>query len=191
VSGGLLRAGLAAAAIVASAGPAAAERASEYTKLDGSNCSAWRTTAEASGERRCRGFGGIAVLIVSGDDRAAVSYGPKAAEEPAASVFFGPLNSAGDTVEWRGERAASGFRPDATIVRWSAADEEQGRQRRTILVVTRLRPGPVCHVAYIEGSLPNANALAREAADRLPNECPAEPPIMGPPGPGTRVLLGR
>jgi len=37
-----------------------------------------------------------------------------------------------------------------------------------MLAVTRLPPGPVCHVAYIDAAAnPNANDLAREAADEL------------------------
>jgi hypothetical protein len=35
-----------------------------------------------------------------------------------------------------------------------------------MLAVTRLAPGPVCHVAYIDVKAnPNANELARKAAD--------------------------
>lgn len=35
-----------------------------------------------------------------------------------------------------------------------------------MLVVTRLPPGPVCHVAYIDAiANPNSNELARKAAD--------------------------
>jgi hypothetical protein len=36
-----------------------------------------------------------------------------------------------------------------------------------ILVVTRLPPGPVCHVAYVDvAANKEANALARQAADQ-------------------------
>jgi hypothetical protein len=39
---------------------------------------------------------------------------------------------------------------------------------RPILVVTRLPPGPVCHVAYIDGQANrNANEVARQAADQF------------------------
>ena len=37
-----------------------------------------------------------------------------------------------------------------------------------MLVVTRLPPGPVCHVAYVDVKAnPNANELARKAADEF------------------------
>ena len=37
-----------------------------------------------------------------------------------------------------------------------------------MLVVTRLPPGPVCHVAYVDVKAnPDANELARKAADEV------------------------
>ena len=37
-----------------------------------------------------------------------------------------------------------------------------------MLAVTRLSPGPVCHVAYVDVQAnPNANELARTAADEI------------------------
>ena len=37
-----------------------------------------------------------------------------------------------------------------------------------MLAVTRLPPGPVCHVAYVDVQAnPNANELARKAADEI------------------------
>ena len=39
-----------------------------------------------------------------------------------------------------------------------------------MLVVTRLPPGPVCHVAYVDVQAnPNANEIAREAASKARN----------------------
>lgn len=40
-----------------------------------------------------------------------------------------------------------------------------------MLAVTRLPPGPVCHVAYIDGQTNrNANELARQAADEFAHD---------------------
>ena len=37
-----------------------------------------------------------------------------------------------------------------------------------LMVVTRLPPGPVCHVAYVDvRANPNPNELARKAADEI------------------------
>ncbi len=59
------------------------------------------------------------------------------------------------------------------IQRWHIADnddpEKNGRPKsKQMLVVTRLPPGAVCHVAYIDVTAnPQANELARKAADEL------------------------
>ena len=73
------------------------------------------------------------------------------------------------TVEWR----MAGNKPFAIIQRWLIADnadrDAKDRPRdKAMLAVTRLPPGPVCHVAYVDvAANPNANALARKAADQL------------------------
>jgi len=61
----------------------------------------------------------------------------------------------------------------AMIQRWHLADiqdeDKDGRPNtKQMLAVTRLSPGPVCHVAFVDVKAnPNANELAREAADTL------------------------
>ena len=112
------------------------------------------------------------VLISEDDLRETVSVGRNraaASKEPAAEAWFGPFNSTTNTVEWR---AVDG-KPFAIIQRWQIADNtDQDKDGRPIakpmLAVTRLPPGPVCHVAYIDGQANrNANELARQAADEI------------------------
>ena len=112
------------------------------------------------------------VLIAEDDLRETVSVGRNRAaadEEPAAQARFGPFNSTTTTVEWR---TANG-KPFAIIQRWHIADnsdeDKDGRPiANPMLVVTRLPPGPVCHVAYIDAQAnPNPNELARKAADQF------------------------
>ena len=89
--------------------------------------------------------------------------------EPAARAGFGPFNSANGTVEWR----AIDGKPFAIIQRWLIADndapDKKGRPTdKGLLVVTRLPPGAVCHVAYVDvAANPNPNELARKAADEI------------------------
>lgn len=125
---------------------------------------------DGSTTRICPGKDGLMVLIAEDDLREVVSVGSNrkvAAEEPAAKRWFAPFNSSETTVEWR----AAGARPFAIIQRWHIADgadpDKEGRPNtKAMLVVTRLPPGPVCHVAYVDAiANPNANALARQAAD--------------------------
>ena len=122
--------------------------------------------------RVCPGKDGLIVLISEDDLREAVSVGRNrlgASREPAAQSWFGPFNSTTNTVEWR---SANG-RPFAIIQRWHIADNaDQDKSGRPIakpmLAVTRLSPGPVCHVAYVDVQAnPDANELARRAADDL------------------------
>ncbi len=125
---------------------------------------------DGSSTRVCPGKSGLVVLINEGDLREVVSVGRNraaAAREPAAQAWFGPFSSTGDTVEWR----AAGSKPFAIIQRWQIADNSEQDKRggpvsRAMLAVTRLPPGEVCHVAYVDvAANPNANELARQAAD--------------------------
>lgn len=127
---------------------------------------------DGSATRVCPGKSGLVVLISEDDLREIVSVGRNraaAAREPAAESWFGPFNSTAHTVEWR---AADGV-PFAIIQRWLIADnsapDKTGRPTtKPMLAVTRLPPGAVCHVAYIDGQANrNANELARQAADEF------------------------
>jgi hypothetical protein len=145
---------------------------STYTSTAPKDCRQIGKPSELDGSttRVCPGKAGLVVLISEDDLREIVSVGRNrkvAAEEPAAQVWFGPFNSSENTVEWR----AAGAKPFAIIQRWHIADgtdlDKQGRPNtKAMLVVTRLPPGPVCHVAYVDAiANPNANELARKAAD--------------------------
>jgi hypothetical protein len=145
---------------------------STYTSTAPKDCSQVGKPSELDGSttRVCPGKAGLIVLIAEDDLREVVSVGRNrraAAEEPAAKVWFHPFNSSEPTIEWR----ADGAKPFAIIQRWHIADgadlDKQGRPNtKAMLAVTRLPPGPVCHVAYVDAvANPNANALARQAAD--------------------------
>jgi hypothetical protein len=120
----------------------------------------------------CPGKSGLVVVISEDDLRQTVSVGPNraaASKEPAAEVWFAPFNSTAPTLEWR---AVDG-KPFAIIQRWLIADNNDldkggSPTSKPMLAVTRLPPGPVCHVAYIDGQANrNANELARQAADEF------------------------
>jgi hypothetical protein len=145
---------------------------SQYSSTAPKDCRQIGKPSELDGSttRVCKGKDGLVVLIAEDDLREIVSVGRNrkaAAEEPAAKVWFGPFNSSETTVEWRTAAA----KPFAIIQRWHIADgtdpDKQGRPNtKAMLVVTRLPPGPVCHVAYIDAiANPNSNELARKAAD--------------------------
>lgn len=127
---------------------------------------------DGSTKRVCPGKADLVVSISEDDLRETVSVGRNRAaaeKEPAAQSWFGPFNSTTPTVEWR---AVDG-KPFAIIQRWHIADnsdpDKEGRPTaKPMLAVTRLPPGEVCHVAYIDAQAnANPNELARKAADEL------------------------
>lgn len=120
----------------------------------------------------CPGMGQLIVLNTEGDLREAVSVGrtrAAAEKEPAAQRWFGPFSSTSNTIEWRHPKGGAPF---AIIQRWHLADNEDpdanNRPRtKQLLVVTRLPPGPVCQVAYVDVTAnADANEIARRAANK-------------------------
>jgi hypothetical protein len=155
--------------------PASAQTfSSSYTSTAPKDCrvTSAGTEVDDSTIRTCPGKGGLVVLISEDDLRETVSVGRNRAaakKEPAAQVWFGPFNSTEHTIEWR----AMNGKPFAIIQRWHIADtsdeDKAGRPiAKPMLAVTRLPPGQVCHVAYIDAQAnPNPNELARKAADEF------------------------
>ena len=156
--------------------PAKAESyASAYASTAPRDCRTIGKPSELDGSttRVCPGKAGLVVLISEDDLREIVSVGRNraaAAKEPAAETWFGPFNSTTSTIEWRNLDG----RPFAIIQRWHIADnDEQDKEGRPVtkamLVVTRLPPGAVCHVAYIDVKAnPNANQLAARSPTNSP-----------------------
>ena len=145
---------------------------SSYTSTAPKDCRTIGKPENGSTTQVCPGKSGLVVVISEDDLRQTVSVGPDraaASKEPAAEAWFAPFNSTANTVEWR---AVDG-KPFAIIQRWLIADNNDLDKAGTptskpVLAVTRLPPGPVCHVAYIDGQANrNANELARQAADEF------------------------
>jgi hypothetical protein len=164
--------------ICAGAGPISTASAqtigSLYTSTAPGDCrvSGAGNRVDDSTTRFCPGKAGLGVLVSEDDLRETVSVGRSraaAASEPAARAWFGPFNSSHPTVEWR----AQDGKPFAIIQRWhlddNADEDKNGRPTaKPMLVVTRLPPGPVCHVAYVDVTAnPDANERARKAADEF------------------------
>lgn len=178
-----------AACLAFAALPAVAQApASAYSNLK-SGCRAHVLDDESgAGVSICPGRGGLLVVVSEDDIRQTVSFGVSEAaarREPAAAAFFGPPSFAHDIVEWR----SRGGRPFAAIQRWSIGEE--GKNRISVLIVTRLPPGPVCHVAYIDARAnADANARAREAADTRAAgfDCTEKASFVGARGPGLPEL---
>jgi hypothetical protein len=173
----LLKIATIALALGAFAGDAQAEElVSQYTSADVKKCRKFHSVkidaeTEHAAAWVCKGLAGYVVVVSEDDLRTTVSVGrtiKAAGAEPAASQGFASFNSTHNTIEWRSRK---GGKPFAIIQRWSVStyDEKADKSKSNqMLIVTRLPPGPVCHVAHIDvPGNKDANAVARKAADEL------------------------
>lgn len=155
------------AALLVIAGPVAAANSSRYTPFDVKACKRLSPAAaegdgDFSGVFECPGLPGFPVTFAEGDLRSMVAFGRNGQNHCAFRQTFSGFNSVGDRVEWR----LSKGKPVATIFRWRVSyDPEDSTKTKTWLVVSKLENGNSCHMAYVEGSLPDANAKARAIAD--------------------------
>ena len=115
----------------------------------------------------CPGYKGYPLRISEGDLRFTIAYGFNIDGEPGRSQSLGPFNHLGPKLEWRLSNASGRWLPVATIVRYFTQNQETLKESNEVLVVTQLLEGQTCHIAYIDAlANPNANELAREAADK-------------------------
>jgi hypothetical protein len=154
---------LAACAFASIASAAHAQRpaaiTSAYTNLDIDRCRELRRVEEGgSVEWSCPGYGGIPLWVAVGDER----YDIDARRSNGAFESTSPFNEPGDRVEWR----LRGGRPFAIIYRLRLfGDEARPRSQLAVKSVGQGRRQG-CLVAWVDAAAPNANALAREQADR-------------------------
>lgn len=158
------------------AGAASAqEYESTYTRID-EGCAEFEHPDEPVWDTTCGGHANWQVLFATGEHGSASAYRSPAGRDsdymnPPMRGLFGHY---GDVIEWR----LDGSTPFATIHRYhndtpEMMDPDNAGSWQT-LVVTALQPDTpeiACPVAYIDASsLPNANELARQAADLLASE---------------------
>ncbi len=148
---------------------AAESSTSAYTRFDSDTCRHEAGTEEEDyGSWHCAGYRGIPMLLGAGDQRMFVTFGQSAADNLAGGETFPGFNSVyKGTVEWR--LAAGEPRPFATILQWNVMVGGDGPKPASgrVLVVTRLGPGGICHVGYVDvgANAGKANVLARRIAD--------------------------
>lgn len=120
---------------------------------------------EAGATYFCHGVDGTPFLITEGDLRMSVTFGGVGPGSQPPFQSFQSFNSLGELIEWRMEGGAA----VATILRWHI-DPGDGSKPGQVLVVSKVGKGqtPGCVVAYVDAlANPDANELAREAADRI------------------------
>lgn len=173
-------------AILALSAPACAQAGeggndSAYVRVF-DNCTTYQAEDEPVHFSDCTGLAGWTVHIVAGEHGAAVAYSQRGKEAqwrenpPRAAIF----QDLGQVMEWRLDGSGAPF---ATIYR-SIFTGYQAGEGGQYLTVAALRPEGelgACHVAYVEAAQqPNANQIARDAADYLAPDwqCGVEEPIV-------------
>jgi hypothetical protein len=164
------RCGLALLLLGAMARAAPAGESSAYREIKLERQCAYEPESGGAGRGgwRCAGYRGITVEIGAQDARTHLSFGPKPWEEKAGrQTLSRPNKFDGGVIEWRLDGEGKAF---ATITRWKAqrpSDRPFRPYSGAVLVVTRLGPGGVCHVGYVDARVNSgAEALAREIADK-------------------------
>ncbi|MBD0318745.1 MAG: hypothetical protein ICV87_00320 [Gemmatimonadetes bacterium] len=139
---------------------------SVYSSLDVRTCRLLSKHAETGATlHRCPGVGGYALQVADDDARMSVNVvAPGGRVYPLSywGVVTSAFSSLGPRAEWR----VRGTRPHALIVRVNANEDPANPERVTsYLAVARVTPRGACVTDRIRPSA-NANALARQAADR-------------------------
>ena len=149
----------------------AQEASSVYTGLDLGKCLILTTEEEAEenqgAEWVCEGHNRVVVWIAEGDLRYFLGYGSRGRDQCGYRQTLAPFHTVHTTLEWR----LKGGEPVATILRYFIDMDGQKSQH---LVVTKLGDGEACHMAVVDASQPNANALARQAADQYAEDFDCE-----------------
>ncbi|KKB07758.1 hypothetical protein [Devosia chinhatensis] len=161
LAGSLLTLGASAVPILALSGAVSA-----YTDLDLDQCLVLDAD-DFGASWACPGYKGYPVMVQEGDLRFSLRYGFNVDKNDAGFQTLPPFNELGSTLEWRLSNASGRWMPIATIVRYHTADPETGVNKGQVLVVTQIKEGDTCHIAYVDAlANEDANELARQAADK-------------------------
>ncbi len=149
-------------------GVPAADIESAYTSLDLDKCRKLTPAGEAEAQQGaewvCPGYNGREVWVAEGDLRFFVGFGPDGDEQCSYSQTLSRFHNIHTTLEWRLRRQNGRMEPFATILRYFV---EADGVKEQYLVVSRLDGDQACQMAFISTGQPNANQLARDAADRF------------------------
>lgn len=159
---------------------AASDIVSVYGKYDDSQCEDLAELARFPGDhiQRCKTSAGIDVVIREEKARSShsygpnyyVGYGPSGEKQIAMTQTVEFSESVNGVVEFRMKKGAK--QPFAAIQRvytklYQPHNDDEIAEGQ-VLVVTKIEGDEACHMAYIDvGSQPNANELARKAADGM------------------------
>jgi hypothetical protein len=154
---------------------------SAYTDLDIDQCLVLEAD-DFGASWACPGYKGFPLMVQEGDLRFSLSYGFNPKANSAGFQTLPPFNNLGGKIEWRLSNAKGYWFPIATIVRYHTADSETGKDKGQVLVVSQIKDGNSCHIAYVDAlANKDANVLARQEADKAGSfDCANdEPEVIG------------
>jgi hypothetical protein len=164
-----LMAALAAATLALPTAAEAGKRQSVYSDMSGAGCTG--TPEDAFG---CKGPSGWWLEI--GDEGNIIEVEVSRKGQKGGLRLVG--RGLGDKAEWRGTRSKQGFTPDALIIRMRPAEDDG--QISSLLYVIKLQANSACLQGIIDAKVNTAaNAVARAAADKLPDSCGTNPRVYG------------
>ena len=147
---------------------AAAERFSQFTRLDDRSCGKENIIEETGDwDRRCKGAGGYRLEWSSGDLRENLTLirgGQETNLDLPTKVAGGAFDSLGRTLEWRGPKGAA---PDVLVARVHVANAD-GKSDSGRLTVIRLGKQP-CVVAVVAPQAGQSDKARAIADGKLPN----------------------
>jgi hypothetical protein len=153
-----------------SATGATAKRESRYTDISGKDC-----LGGAEGMFSCTGIGGWRIGISDEGNIIQVRVAKGKADAKALELTGRGL---GEKAEWRGTQLRKGFRADALIVRMRPVEDDD--KQSSLLYIVKLNPAGPCLSGLVDAKANrDANALARVAADKLPDICDPAPQVYG------------
>lgn len=133
---------------------------SAYSGLDLKRCKLLERGTEGGwAVWRCPGYKGVPLIVESGDGRHDFDAGVPDQEDHWSS----PFDDIPARVEWRLDRG----KPFAIIYRLTVATPKRPRTSRLLVETIGRRGRPGCGIADIPGHAPDANAVARRAADHI------------------------
>lgn len=152
-----MRLTIASVLMFAAAAPCAQAADSAYTKHDWEKCPQVKADEDWIA-RRCEGAAGIPIFYVGAEDSSSVGFG----ENGLSGEGLGDFTFAKDVVEWR----SAGGAPYAAILRYDVGKSVSGPFRSRLVVYKLDGAKASCIVGGVDGANQNANALARDMADR-------------------------
>lgn len=148
----------------------AAKRESRYTVISGKGC-----LGKGEGAYLCNGLGGWQIDIADEGNIIQIRIAGAGTSGEALELTGRGL---GEKVEWRGTRSRKGFRADALIVRMRPVEDDL--LDSSLLFIVKLNPAGACFSGLVDvRANPDANALARTVADKLPDVCDPVPQVYG------------